>query len=185
MVLVLEDPLAGDHVGAGWPGYEAPCVVVDERMVLLSHCRTPVWISQTAMVVGGKWRRSGRCREAHILHDRYGPGLGPCNASFWLDGRCRRSCRRRWLLYRSSSLLDRGRRRLSRCRSRSWCYRGSVMRPWTPAVDKPDVPWDSRWRGSWSRGSHWRSCCWWSSRKYRAVEQDRGVVGQLLNETGM
>ena len=124
VVLVLEYPLAGDHVGAGWPGHEAPRPVVDERLVLLSHGRMPVWISQTATVVGGKWRRSGCRREPHIPHNRYGPRLGPRDASFLLYGRCRRSCGRRWLLYRSSSLLYRsssllyrGRMLLNRCRS--------------------------------------------------------------------
>ena len=170
VVLVLEYPLACDHIGAGWPGHEAPCPVVDERLVLLSHGRTPVWISQTATVVGGKWRRSGCRREPHIPHNRYGPRLGPRDVSFLLYGRCWWSCGHLWLLYRSSSLLYRGRRLLNRCRSRSWCCRGPVMRPGTPAVDKPDVPsWWSGVNNNWNRGSRWRSSrwwigCWWSNR---------------------
>ena len=63
------------------------------------------------------------------------------------------------------------------------------MRSGTPAIDKPDVPsWWSGVNNSWSRGSRWRSSrwwigYWWSSRQYGAVKQDRGVVGQLLNES--
>ena len=53
------------------------------------------------------------------------------------------------------------------------------MHPGTPAIDKPDVlRWLSDVNNSWSQGSRWRS-----SRQYGAMKQDRGVVGQLLNET--
>jgi len=45
--LMPEDPLAGDHVGVGRMGNEAPGVVVDERLVLVSHSRAPLGVCKT------------------------------------------------------------------------------------------------------------------------------------------
>jgi hypothetical protein len=39
--LVMKDPLAGDHVGAGRARHERPCVVVDEGLVLIGHSSAP------------------------------------------------------------------------------------------------------------------------------------------------
>ena len=45
MILVLEDPLVGDDVGTRRSRDEAPCAIVDERLVFIGHSCTPIWIS--------------------------------------------------------------------------------------------------------------------------------------------
>jgi hypothetical protein len=46
---VPENPLVGDHVGARRTGNEAPGVVVNKGLVLLSHGRTPLGIGKAPL----------------------------------------------------------------------------------------------------------------------------------------
>jgi hypothetical protein len=68
MKLVLEDPLAGDNVGAGRTWNEVLSVVVQECIVFGFHSLALIWISESAtecqrhmrqrsgLVVGREWR---------------------------------------------------------------------------------------------------------------------------------
>jgi hypothetical protein len=49
--LVLEDPRACNHIGSRRPRDEVPCVVVDERSLLISHSSPPMWVGGHATVV--------------------------------------------------------------------------------------------------------------------------------------
>jgi len=44
VVLVLEDPLAGDDISMRWSRNKPPGVVVDERLVLVNHRSAPIWV---------------------------------------------------------------------------------------------------------------------------------------------
>jgi hypothetical protein len=60
MKLVLEDPLAGDDVGAGRARNEVPGVVVQESSVFGFHSLVSIWISESATECPRHWRqRSG------------------------------------------------------------------------------------------------------------------------------
>jgi hypothetical protein len=64
--LVRPDPLAGDDIGARRTGHQIPCLVGDERRVLLLHRPTPVGVQQGGADGGGYWRNlrvSGRGRQ--------------------------------------------------------------------------------------------------------------------------
>jgi hypothetical protein len=56
--LMPEDPFASDNIGARRLGDEAPCVVVDESLVLLSHSRAPLRVGKGPSVVTGNGRGS-------------------------------------------------------------------------------------------------------------------------------
>jgi hypothetical protein len=53
VVLKREDPLARPNIGTRRSRDKTPCVVVDESLVLLSHFRTLVRVSQPTTVVRG------------------------------------------------------------------------------------------------------------------------------------
>jgi hypothetical protein len=44
VVLVLEDPLAGDDISARRSRNKPPGAVVDERLVLFNHRSAPIWV---------------------------------------------------------------------------------------------------------------------------------------------
>jgi hypothetical protein len=71
MALVLEDPLAGDDVGARRARNETPGAIVDECLVLISHRGTPIRIRERGASVGRQWRRRGDRGEAVALHGRW------------------------------------------------------------------------------------------------------------------
>ena len=50
IILVLENPLASDDVGARWTRNQTPGVV-NERLKFLCHGGTPLWISQHTIIV--------------------------------------------------------------------------------------------------------------------------------------
>jgi hypothetical protein len=51
VVLEREDPLAQHNISTKRSRDETPCVVVDKSLVLLSHCRMPVCVSQPTPIV--------------------------------------------------------------------------------------------------------------------------------------
>ena len=55
VVLVLENPLAGDDVSEGRSRNKPLGAVVDERLVLLNHRSAPIWIGEGAAIVGREW----------------------------------------------------------------------------------------------------------------------------------
>ena len=48
---MLINPLARHNVGTWRSGYKAPCVVVDQGLLLVCHGRPPLWVSKGAPVV--------------------------------------------------------------------------------------------------------------------------------------
>jgi len=62
VVLVLENPLAGDDVSAGRSRNKPPGAIVDERLVLLNHRSATIWIGEGAAI--GSRERGGVKREA-------------------------------------------------------------------------------------------------------------------------
>ena len=48
MVLVLEDPLASDHISTWWSRYKMPGAIVEERLVLVGHGRPPIRIRHSS-----------------------------------------------------------------------------------------------------------------------------------------
>jgi len=55
-IFVLEDPLAGDDVGTWRSGYETPCAIIHERLVLVGHRCVPISIGQRSAGVNGQQR---------------------------------------------------------------------------------------------------------------------------------
>jgi len=55
VVLVLEDPLAGDDIGTRRARYKPPGAVVDERPVLVNHRSAPIGVGEGAAIVGREW----------------------------------------------------------------------------------------------------------------------------------
>ena len=55
VVLVLEDPLAGDNIGTRRARNKPPDAVVDERPVLVNHCNAPIGVGEGAAIVGREW----------------------------------------------------------------------------------------------------------------------------------
>ena len=54
MILVLEDPLAGDNISPRWSRYEAPGAIIHERLVLFMHRSPPIGVGQGGTRVGGQ-----------------------------------------------------------------------------------------------------------------------------------
>uniref|UniRef100_A0A0A9A781 Uncharacterized protein n=1 Tax=Arundo donax TaxID=35708 RepID=A0A0A9A781_ARUDO len=65
VVLMLEDPLSGNDVGASGPRDKAPGAIVDQCLVLVSHGRPPVGVRQPTAVIRRNWRRS-RSRQVPV-----------------------------------------------------------------------------------------------------------------------
>jgi hypothetical protein len=74
VVLMLEDPLPEDHVGAWWPREKAPSVIVDQRLVFVGHSCTPVGVRQPTAVICRDRRRS-HSRHVCVRHTLDRPGL--------------------------------------------------------------------------------------------------------------
>jgi len=55
MKLVLEYPLAGNHISSSWPRQQIPSVVGQEGRKLSFHCCSPVWISKSSTIT--PWNR--------------------------------------------------------------------------------------------------------------------------------
>jgi len=55
VVLVLEDPLAGDDIGTRRARDKPPGAVVDERPVLVNHRSAPIGVGEGAAIVGREW----------------------------------------------------------------------------------------------------------------------------------
>ena len=55
VVLVLEDPLAGDDISARRSRNKPPGAVVDERPVLVNHRSVPIGVGEGAAIVGREW----------------------------------------------------------------------------------------------------------------------------------
>ena len=54
VILMLENPLAGDNVGTRRPWYESPSAIVNKCLVFIHHCGPPIWISKGAAIIGRK-----------------------------------------------------------------------------------------------------------------------------------
>jgi hypothetical protein len=73
------DPLAGDDVGAWRPGHQLPCLVGEERGLLLFHRAVPVGVQQGIMDGRGYWGDrcvAGQCRKGP---GRQCAGRVPCH----------------------------------------------------------------------------------------------------------
>jgi hypothetical protein len=72
--LVAKEPLASDHIGAGWMWHQVLGVVGQQGRVLLFHGSTPVRVGEgganRAGDRGGVWWRSGRVRDQDQPIDR-------------------------------------------------------------------------------------------------------------------
>jgi len=55
VVLVLEDPLAGDDIRTRRARYKLPGAIVDERPVLVNHRSAPIGVGEGAAIVGREW----------------------------------------------------------------------------------------------------------------------------------
>ena len=159
VILVLEDPLAGDDVDARRSRNETPGAIVHEHLVFFSHGRAPICIGECGTCVA--WQRrsqaGGRRGEAIPLHGRWqGTRLGTNrpHRRLWSQRRCwgrRRHCLWCW-----------SRRSLRR---RRW----SRSRLTTTVVDAEPVPDRAGWRRRrWSRNlprllvrSRGDGACWW------------------------
>jgi hypothetical protein len=141
--LMPEDLFAGDDIGARRPGDEAPCVVVDESLVLLSHNRAPLRVGKGPSVVTGNGRGSrggsdvSSWWEAITINRLQRAGLEARHR----PARCRRRRRRRGRRHNwSRGLLYRNNRRLLHSRWRRWCSgcrRGRCISAGTPPSVNP------------------------------------------------
>jgi hypothetical protein len=74
--LVMKDPLAGDHVGAGQARHERPGAVVDEGLVLIGHSSTPERILKS-LARHGRYAVDGvHGREVESVNGTHG-AVGP------------------------------------------------------------------------------------------------------------
>jgi hypothetical protein len=131
--LMPEDPFAGDHVGTGWTGNEAPGVGFDKRLVLFSHSLTPLGVCKAPPVVTRNRRGSGdgddvSCRWESVSDDRLQRAcLEPCHQTArggrQRDRRSHHSRSRNRLYSNSGRRLCRnGGRRLCSNSGRRWWY---------------------------------------------------------------
>jgi hypothetical protein len=74
--LVMKDPLAGDHVGAGRLRHERPSAVVDEGLVLIGHSSAPERILNSLASRGRHGVDGVRGGEVEPINGTYG-AVGP------------------------------------------------------------------------------------------------------------
>ena len=95
-ILVLEDPLAGDHISAQGARHEIPSVVLQKGSMFLFHSSAPVWVGKRATEGLGHWTQLGGGEERRYSETALrARGHGVLVAHWWDSNSTRRQGRSR------------------------------------------------------------------------------------------